>query len=163
MTGLANTAPALTRKTKPPAARRGEPAARQRANKRSAAVTDAAAKPTLELVEAFEQFKARLATYLKPADIQRVETAYRFADTAHEGQARVSGEAYISHPLAVATTLAGWHLDPQALIAALLHDVMEDTAITKEQIAENFGKVAAELDDGVSKTDRMENQSFEEA
>lgn len=163
MTGLANTAPASTRKTSPPAARRGEPASSQRTNKRSSAVADATAKPTLELADAFDQFKASLATYLKPADIQRVEAAYRFADTAHEGQARVSGEAYISHPLAVATTLAGWHLDPQALIAALLHDVMEDTAITKEQIAENFGKVAAELVDGVSKIDRIENQSFEEA
>jgi hypothetical protein len=75
----------------------------------------------------------------------------------------MSGEPYISHPLAVAQNLASWHLDANALMAALLHDVMEDTAITKEQIAARFGKVAAELVDGVSKLDRIEHQSFEEA
>ncbi|MCF8175307.1 MAG: bifunctional (p)ppGpp synthetase/guanosine-3',5'-bis(diphosphate) 3'-pyrophosphohydrolase [Burkholderiaceae bacterium] len=119
--------------------------------------------PPVDLAEDLERFNARLATYLKPEDIKPIGAAYMFAGAAHRGQLRVSGAPYISHPLAVAETLAGWHLDPNALIAALLHDVMEDTSITKEQIAERFGKVAADLVDGVSKLDRIEHQSFEEA
>ena len=119
--------------------------------------------PPVDLAEDLERFNARLATYLKPEDITRVGAAYVFANAAHRGQMRISGAPYISHPLAVAETLAGWHLDSHALTAALLHDVMEDTAITKDQIAERFGKVAAELVDGVSKLDRIEHQSFEEA
>jgi len=119
--------------------------------------------PPVDLAEDLEHFNAQLATYLKPEEITRVGAAYVFANAAHRGQLRISGAPYISHPLAVAETLAGWHLDPHALSAALLHDVMEDTAITKEQIAERFGKVTADLVDGVSKLDRIENQSFEEA
>jgi len=119
--------------------------------------------PPVDLAEDLERFNGRLATYLKPEDITRVGAAYVFADAAHRGQMRISGEPYISHPLAVAETLAGWHLDPHALMAALLHDVMEDTAIAKEQIAERFGQMAADLVDGVSKLDRIEHQSFEEA
>src|SRR4026209_1800537 len=75
---------------------------------------------------------------------------------AHAGQTRRAGEPYISHPLAVAETLAEWHLDGQALVAALLHDVMEDTAITKAEIAETFGKPVADLVDGLSKLDKIE-------
>jgi DNA-directed RNA polymerase omega subunit len=93
----------------------------------------------------------------------RCGEAYAFGEAAHVGQFRVSGAPYVSHPLAVAETLAGWHLDAQALIAALLHDVMEDTAITKQEIADRFGNAAAELVDGVSKLDRIEDQSFEQA
>ncbi len=119
--------------------------------------------PPVDLAEDLERFNARLATYLKPEDIAKVGAAYVFSDAAHRGQLRISGDPYISHPLAVAEALASWHLDPQALIAALLHDIMEDTAITKEQIAERFGKVAADLVDGVSKLDKLEHQSFEEA
>ena len=110
-----------------------------------------------------EDINARLATYLGPEDIARVGEAYLFAQAAHSGQMRVSGDPYISHPLAVAAGLADWHLDAQALSAALLHDVMEDTDITKEQLAERFGKGVADLVDGVSKIDRIEHQSFEEA
>ncbi|MGE5469011.1 MAG: RelA/SpoT family protein [Ignavibacteria bacterium] len=119
--------------------------------------------PPVDLAEDFERFRNRIAGYLKPEDVERVEAAYRFAFDAHRGQFRFSGDPYISHPLAVAETLAEWQLDTQALIAALLHDVMEDTAIAKAQIAEAFGKVAAELVDGVSKLDKIENQSYEEA
>ncbi len=119
--------------------------------------------PPVDLAEDLERFNTGLATYLKPDDIARIGAAYVFAEAAHRGQMRLSGNPYISHPLAVAETLAGWHLDPHALMAALLHDVMEDTSITKEQIAERFGKVAADLVDGVSKLDRIEHQSFEEA
>ena len=78
----------------------------------------------------FQQLKAKLQTYLKPEDVGRVEAAYHFSADAHAGQFRVSGEPYVSHPVAVCSLVADWHLDPQALIAALLHDVMEDTHIT---------------------------------
>lgn len=118
--------------------------------------------PPVDLAEDFDRFIARL-TYLKPEDIGQVAAAYHFSERAHRGQFRSSGDPYISHPLAVAESLAQWRLDPQALIAALLHDVMEDTAITKAQIEQQFGKVTAELVDGVSKLDRLENQSYEEA
>ena len=119
--------------------------------------------PPVDLAEDLERLNAGMATYLKPEEIARVGAAYVFAEAAHRGQLRLSGDPYISHPLAVAQNLAKWHLDANALMAALLHDLMEDTAITKEQIAQRFGKVAAELVDGVSKLDRIEHQSFEEA
>src|SRR5690349_3561665 len=99
--------------------------------------------------------------YLKPKDVARLEEAYRFSEAAHAGQTRQSGEPYISHPLAVAEILAGWHLDGQTLIAALLHDVTEDTAVTKDEISDTFGKPIAELVDGVSKLDKIEFQSAE--
>ncbi|MEW6688835.1 MAG: bifunctional (p)ppGpp synthetase/guanosine-3',5'-bis(diphosphate) 3'-pyrophosphohydrolase [Pseudomonadota bacterium] len=101
--------------------------------------------------------------YLKPSDVARLADAYRFSEAAHAGQKRQSGDPYISHPLAVAEILAGWHLDGQALVAALLHDVMEDTSVTKAEISDAFGKPVAELVDGVSKLDRIEFQSAEDA
>ncbi|MGH8706650.1 MAG: HD domain-containing protein, partial [Burkholderiales bacterium] len=101
--------------------------------------------------------------YLKKADIARLADAYRFSESAHAGQKRQSGDPYISHPLAVAEILAGWHLDGQALMAALLHDVMEDTAVTKAEISDTFGKPVAELVDGLSKLDKIEFQSAEDA
>ncbi|MEW6293715.1 MAG: bifunctional (p)ppGpp synthetase/guanosine-3',5'-bis(diphosphate) 3'-pyrophosphohydrolase [Pseudomonadota bacterium] len=119
--------------------------------------------PPVDLAEDLNHFLAQLASYLKPEDVDQVAAAYHFSANAHRGQFRTSGDPYISHPLAVAETLAHWRLDPQALTAALLHDVMEDTAITKAQIAQDFGKVTAELVDGVSKLDRIEHQSYEEA
>src|SRR2546430_12510705 len=99
--------------------------------------------------------------YLKPKDVARLEEAYRFSEAAHAGQTRQSGEPYISHPLAVAEILAGWHLDGQTLMAALLHDVTEDTSVTKDEISDTFGKAVAELVDGVSKLDKIEFQSAE--
>ena len=101
--------------------------------------------------------------YLKPEDVSQLESAYHFSETAHEGQFRQSGEPYITHPLAVANILAQWHLDPQALTAALLHDVMEDTAVTKTEISRNFGKPVAELVDGLSKLDKIEFETQEKA
>ena len=103
------------------------------------------------------------AGYLKPEDVAQLETAYKFSKSAHEGQFRNSGEPYISHPLAVAGILAQWHLDPQALTAALLHDVMEDTAVTKADLQQAFGKPVAELVDGVSKLDKIEFETQEKA
>jgi GTP diphosphokinase / guanosine-3',5'-bis(diphosphate) 3'-diphosphatase len=102
-------------------------------------------------------------SYLKKADIARLADAYRFSKAAHSGQKRQSGDPYISHPLAVAEILAGWHLDGQALMAALLHDVMEDTSVTKAEISDTFGKPVAELVDGLSKLDKIEFQSAEDA
>ena len=113
----------------------------------------AAAAPQLRESERFG--------YLKPKDVARLEDAYRFSEAAHAGQTRQSGDPYISHPLAVAEILADWHLDGQTLMAALLHDVTEDTSVTKDEISDTFGKPVAELVDGVSKLDKMEFQSAE--
>src|SRR6478752_6445102 len=99
--------------------------------------------------------------YLKPKDVARLAEAYRFSEAAHAGQTRQSGDPYISHPLAVAEILADWHLDGQTLMAALLHDVTEDTSVTKDEISDTFGRPVAELVDGVSKLDRIEFQSAE--
>ena len=101
--------------------------------------------------------------YLKPKDVARLAEAYRFSEAAHAGQKRQSGDPYISHPLAVAEILAEWHLDGQTLMAALLHDVTEDTSVTKDEISDTFGRPVAELVDGVSKLDRIEFQSAEDA
>ena len=119
--------------------------------------------PPCSTVADLERLIAGISTYLRDEDVQRVRDAYALSASAHAGQFRMSGEPYVSHPLAVAEILAGWQLDSQALCAALLHDVMEDTAITKAEIAERFGKVVAELVDGVSKLDKIEFQSKEDA
>src|SRR5687768_14755210 len=101
--------------------------------------------------------------YLKPKDVARLAEAYRFSEAAHAGQIRQSGDPYISHPLAVAEILADWHLDGQTLMAALLHDVTEDTSVTKDEISDTFGRPVAELVDGVSKLDRIEFETQEKA
>jgi guanosine-3',5'-bis(diphosphate) 3'-pyrophosphohydrolase len=119
--------------------------------------------PMSTLSADFAALKEKLAAYLRPDDIARVEAAYHFSASAHEGQFRISGEPYISHPVAVADIVADWHLDRQALVAALLHDVMEDTHISKQEIALRFGRTAAELVDGLSKLDKIEFRSQEEA
>lgn len=94
--------------------------------------------------------------YLDPKDIERIKEAYRFADQAHLGQFRASGEPYISHPIAVTEICAGWKLDADSLMAALLHDVMEDQGIAKLELAEKFGADVSEIVDGLSKLDRLE-------
>jgi len=101
------------------------------------------------------------ASYLKQKDVALLRDAYEFGKSAHLGQFRMTGDPYISHPIAVSHTLVQWRLDGQALTAALLHDVMEDTAVTKKEIKDKFGKVVAELVDGVSKLDRIEFESQE--
>jgi GTP pyrophosphokinase len=103
------------------------------------------------------------SSYLRPEDVRQLQSAYRFSEAAHDGQFRRSGEPYISHPVAVATILVEWHLDSQALAAALLHDVMEDTTVTKGEISDKFGRMVAELVDGVSKLDKIEFESQEQA
>jgi GTP pyrophosphokinase len=111
--------------------------------------------PPERKVISFGDLTDRLKSYLSSADIQRVKEAFRFSDAAHLGQFRKSGEPYITHPIAVAELLAGWRLDAAAIQAALLHDVMEDSGIVKQELAERFGPVVAELVDGVSKLDRL--------
>lgn len=101
--------------------------------------------------------------YLSPADVSRIQAAYAFSANAHADQKRMSGEAYITHPLAVAGAVVEWRMDADAICAALLHDVLEDTGTSKRELAELFGKEVAELVDGLSKLDKMEFASYQEA
>jgi guanosine-3',5'-bis(diphosphate) 3'-pyrophosphohydrolase len=105
----------------------------------------------------------KLETYLPPEEVERVQAAYDFAFQAHEGQRRRSGEPYITHPVAVADLLADLRLDSETMIAAILHDVMEDTPTVKEEITARFGSEVAELVDGVSKLDQIQFKSRAEA
>jgi len=105
----------------------------------------------------------RLAEYLSPSELKKVKEAYRFSDEMHLGQMRMSGEPYISHPIAVAEICADWKLDAQAIMAALLHDVMEDQDVKKEELLERFGPQVATLVDGLSKLEKIQFQSQVEA
>ncbi|MEO5655324.1 MAG: RelA/SpoT family protein, partial [Nitrosospira sp.] len=104
-----------------------------------------------------------LSSYLKREDVSELQNAYLFSQSAHSGQFRKSGEPYISHPLAVASILGKLRLDTQTLAAALLHDVMEDTHVSKAEISNRFGKSVADLVDGVSKLDKIEFQTHADA
>ena len=101
--------------------------------------------------------------YLDAADIKRVRDAYRFADEAHLGQFRASGEPYITHPIAVAGLCAEWKLDAQAIMAALMHDAMEDCGIAKSELIERFGAPTADLVDGLTKLDKLRFSTREES
>jgi guanosine-3',5'-bis(diphosphate) 3'-pyrophosphohydrolase len=103
-----------------------------------------------------------LRSYLNPEQTNHVKRAYYFAEQAHFGQRRRSGEDYVTHPLAVAGILADMHMDHQSLMAAMLHDVIEDTGIPKTAIGRQFGPTVAELVDGVSKLTQMEFETLEE-
>jgi len=109
------------------------------------------------------QLLNKLETYLPPAQVDRVREAYDFGAEAHEGQKRLSGEPYIAHPVAVANILADLHMDAQTIVAAILHDVIEDTPTAKDDLAERFGPDVAELVDGVSKLDQIQFRSRAEA
>ena len=100
--------------------------------------------------------------YLGAADIESVRQAYRFADQAHLGQLRKNGDPYITHPIAVAAQCAEWKLDAQALMAALMHDAIEDCGVTKEDLVERFGAPVAELVDGLTKLDKLEFDTREQ-
>ena len=104
-----------------------------------------------------------LEVYLPEEQVESVMRAYEFGAAAHDGQKRKSGEAYISHPVAVAQELADMHLDSQAITAAILHDVVEDTDASLAQIEENFGPEVAGLVDAVSKLDQIQFRSRAEA
>lgn len=97
-----------------------------------------------------------ISGYMPKKDVARVKEAYKFSDQAHLGQFRSSGAPYITHPIAVTEICAGWKLDADALMAALLHDVMEDKGIPKTELAEKFGSDVAELVDGLSKLERLD-------
>lgn len=110
----------------------------------------------------FAALTARL-DYLEPHDIEQIRRAYRFADEAHLGQLRANGEPYITHPIAVAAQCAEWKLDAQALMAALLHDAIEDCGVTKPELIERFGAAVADLVDGLTKLDRLQFNTREES
>ncbi|MDE2095038.1 MAG: bifunctional (p)ppGpp synthetase/guanosine-3',5'-bis(diphosphate) 3'-pyrophosphohydrolase, partial [Burkholderiales bacterium] len=137
-----------------------DPAASAAGGKRAAAkaapsVTDAAAASFAALTHKLD--------YLDAADILRVRDAYRFADEAHLGQFRASGEPYITHPIAVAGLCAEWKLDAQAIMAALMHDAMEDCGISKAELIERFGAPVADLVDGLTKLDKLQFSTREES
>jgi len=98
----------------------------------------------------------KLNDYLEPSQVNQVKRAYFYAEQAHDGQARRSGEPYVTHPLAVASILSDMHMDHQSLMAAMLHDVIEDTGISKDALGSQFGETVAELVDGVSKLTQIE-------
>jgi GTP diphosphokinase / guanosine-3',5'-bis(diphosphate) 3'-diphosphatase len=100
--------------------------------------------------------------YLSKADHKKVLEAFKFADEAHLGQFRATGEPYITHPIAVAGLCADWKLDVQAIMAALMHDTIEDQGVTKTELIERFGAPTAELVDGLTKLDKLRFNTREE-
>jgi GTP diphosphokinase / guanosine-3',5'-bis(diphosphate) 3'-diphosphatase len=136
---------------KPPA---HKPAAAQATIKASKAAKNATSASFAALTSKLD--------YLDPSDIDRIRKAYRFADEAHLGQLRGNGEPYITHPIAVAAQCAEWKLDAQAIMAALMHDAMEDCGISKPEIIERFGAPVAELVDGLTKLEKLEFTTREE-
>jgi GTP pyrophosphokinase/guanosine-3',5'-bis(diphosphate) 3'-pyrophosphohydrolase len=121
-----------------------------------------APEPTQAEAASFDALVHRLA-YLPKAEIKRIREAYRFADEAHLGQFRASGEPYITHPIAVAGICAEWRLDAQAIMAALMHDAMEDCGVTKTELIERFEAPTAELVDGLTKLDKLQFSTKEES
>ena len=109
------------------------------------------------------QLISTVESYLPPEQVERIQAAYEFGAQAHRGQKRLSGEPYISHPVAAANILGELHLDAETLIAAILHDVIEDTPTAKTEIANRFGSEVAELVDGVTKLDQIHFKSQKEA
>ncbi|HEV7776591.1 MAG TPA: bifunctional (p)ppGpp synthetase/guanosine-3',5'-bis(diphosphate) 3'-pyrophosphohydrolase [Luteibacter sp.] len=105
----------------------------------------------------------RVGTYLPPAQVERVRRAYLMGAEAHAGQTRKSGEPYITHPVAVAHILAELGLDAETIIAAILHDTLEDTGLGRAELETEFGVAVAELVDGVTKLDKMQFSSRQEA
>ena len=129
------------------------------ANNPPAESLQSAEPPLLPADAETSQLTLLLKEYFSPADIEQVWAAYRYAAFAHEGQTRRTGEPYISHPVAVACILAKLHMDLPTLLAALLHDVVEDTGVAITEISEQFGKQVADLVEGLTKLDKIEFQS----
>ncbi|MGL5359750.1 MAG: bifunctional GTP diphosphokinase/guanosine-3',5'-bis pyrophosphate 3'-pyrophosphohydrolase, partial [Shewanella sp.] len=111
----------------------------------------------------FEGLKESASGYLEAEQVELLKQAYQVARDAHEGQMRTSGEPYITHPVAVARILAEMRLDHETLMAALLHDTIEDTEVTRAQLTELFGSAVAELVEGVSKLDKLKFRDKKEA
>ncbi len=124
--------------------------------------TSAPNLPLKHQVVSIEGLLAKLS-YLKPDEITQIKKAFQFSDAAHLGQYRHSGEPYITHPVAVAELCATWRLDAPSIMAALMHDVIEDTGCTKADLVEKFGNKVAELVEGLTKLDKLEFQSHAEA
>lgn len=116
-----------------------------------------------EMKSLFSPLEEKLASYLPPEQIQEVAGAYAYAYRAHQGQTRSSGEPYITHPLAVSAILADMHLDVEALMAALLHDVIEDTRVTQNDIRKLFSDTVADLVNGVTKMEKIRFSDYKEA
>ncbi len=112
---------------------------------------------------AYRVFLDSLHDYLSADEVARIEEAYAYAAHAHANQKRMSGEPYITHPLAVAGAVVEWRMDVDAVMAALLHDVLEDTGASKRELSEKFGREVADLVDGLSKLDKIEFASYQEA
>jgi guanosine-3',5'-bis(diphosphate) 3'-pyrophosphohydrolase len=110
-----------------------------------------------------KELLASVGTYLPAEQVARIREAAEFGASAHKGQKRLSGEPYIAHPVAAAAILADLHLDGDTIVAAILHDVIEDTPTPKDQLAARFGAAVAELVDGVTKLDQIKFKSREEA
>jgi len=104
-----------------------------------------------------------ISAYLKPKDVSHIREVIEFSRVAHQGQMRHSGDPYITHPIAVARILTPLHIDAQAIVAALLHDVVEDTDVTLEEVTAKFGKPVADLVDGLSKLDKIKFETREDA
>ncbi|WP_457423429.1 RelA/SpoT family protein [Roseateles sp. P5_E7] len=120
------------------------------------------APPTAAEAASFDALLPKLG-YLSKAEVKRVREAYRFADEAHLGQKRATGEPYITHPIAVAGICAEWRLDAQALMAALMHDVVEDCGVSKTELIEKFDATTADLVDGLTKLDKLQFSTKEES
>ncbi|HTP72914.1 MAG TPA: bifunctional (p)ppGpp synthetase/guanosine-3',5'-bis(diphosphate) 3'-pyrophosphohydrolase, partial [Burkholderiaceae bacterium] len=124
-------------------------------------VTTAAPAAPKQQAASFAALLDKLA-YLGKPELKLIREAYKFADEAHLGQFRASGEPYITHPIAVAGLVADWRLDAQAVMAALMHDAMEDCGITKSELIERFGAPTADLVDGLTKLDKLQFSTREE-
>ena len=114
-------------------------------------------------IDTIDSLADGLSNYLEKDQVNSVRRAYFYAEQAHDGQVRRSGDAYVTHPLAVASILSEMHMDHQSLMAAMLHDVIEDTGITKTAIKSQFGHTVADLVDGVSKLNKITFSSRAEA
>ncbi|MDE0190549.1 MAG: HD domain-containing protein, partial [Gammaproteobacteria bacterium] len=120
-----------------------------------------ATAPEVAVPVDIEELLKTLSEYLPKKEVQAVRRAYRFAEGAHAGQFRRTGHQYITHPLAVAAILAGMRMDHQSIMAAVMHDVLEDTGVSKETLAASFGAEVAEIVDGVSKLSTIFNSRAE--
>ena len=110
-------------------------------------------------MESIAALSKKLSDYLEPKQIEQINKAYEFANEAHSGQFRTSGDPYVSHPIAVANILSSFHMDEDSLSAAMLHDVIEDCGVPKKVIEQEFNKNVANLVDGVSKLDQLNTTS----
>ena len=119
--------------------------------------------PGPQVSQAKQQLEMMIDAYLNERDVERVLAACDYADLAHEGITRKSGEPYILHPIAVSCILAHMRLDTETLMAALLHDVIEDTYFNKDDISETFGFTVAELVDGVTKLSHSSDKEYNKA